>query len=98
MRSQLRDSANGVRRIITELLAELNAKETDAPRRQRATIQVASGQPQRAATLHREECSTLPPPSRNSRTKLIEEGTYLQSSCNTYCNLLVCVDATVPSV
>jgi hypothetical protein len=34
--------------------AELNAKETAVPRRQRATIQVASG--------HREECSTLPPP------------------------------------
>jgi hypothetical protein len=43
-----------VRRIITELLAELNAK-TGVPRRQRATIEVASGQPQRAAALHRQE-------------------------------------------
>jgi hypothetical protein len=31
-----------------------SAKETAVPRRQRVTIQVASG--------HREECSTLPPP------------------------------------
>jgi hypothetical protein len=51
--SQLRDSANGVRRVITEVVGRTQCERNRCPRRPRATIQVASG--------HREECSTLPP-------------------------------------
>jgi hypothetical protein len=88
--SQLRDSANGVRRVITEVVGRTQCE------RNRCS-QTAAGDDSSCVWPSRGmlDSSAAPPELMD---QVIEEGKYLQSSCNTYRNLLVCGDATVPSV